>query len=145
MANESADRRSKIHPDSETHGWRSVFLGRLLKFVYANQGVGRFTELGIPFPHFTVAASRAARVVGPVFRGRNHGEGEPSRGGRPVPAVAAVEMATKLRGVDGRAHGDFGVAVGLAKITSFSSRACFPNCRGGGCVLREQGSGGSVF
>jgi putative oxidoreductase len=25
----------------------------LLKFVYANQGVGRFTKLGIPFPHFT--------------------------------------------------------------------------------------------
>jgi putative oxidoreductase len=27
----------------------------LLKFVYANQGVGRFTKLGIPFPHFTAA------------------------------------------------------------------------------------------
>jgi len=25
----------------------------LLKFVYTNQGVGRFTKLGIPFPHFT--------------------------------------------------------------------------------------------
>jgi hypothetical protein len=25
----------------------------LLKFVYANQGVGRFTKLGMPFPHFT--------------------------------------------------------------------------------------------
>jgi putative oxidoreductase len=25
----------------------------LLKFVYVNQGVGRFTKLGIPFPHFT--------------------------------------------------------------------------------------------
>jgi len=25
----------------------------LLKFVYANQGVGRFTKLGIPFPHIT--------------------------------------------------------------------------------------------
>jgi putative oxidoreductase len=27
----------------------------LLKFVYSNQGVGRFTKLGIPFPHFTAA------------------------------------------------------------------------------------------
>jgi len=27
----------------------------LLKVVYANQGVGRFTKLGIPFPHFTAA------------------------------------------------------------------------------------------
>jgi len=25
----------------------------ILKFVYANQGVGRFTKLGMPFPHFT--------------------------------------------------------------------------------------------
>jgi putative oxidoreductase len=25
----------------------------LLKFVYTNQGVGRFTKIGIPFPHFT--------------------------------------------------------------------------------------------
>ena len=27
----------------------------LLKFAYVNQGVGRFTKLGIPFPHFTAA------------------------------------------------------------------------------------------
>src|ERR1043166_8123499 len=27
----------------------------LLKFVYVNQGVGRFTKLGIPFPNFTAA------------------------------------------------------------------------------------------
>src|SRR5271154_2251536 len=27
----------------------------MLKFVYVNQGVGRFTKLGIPFPHFTAA------------------------------------------------------------------------------------------
>ena len=27
----------------------------LLKFVYTNQGVGRFTKLGIPFPHFMAA------------------------------------------------------------------------------------------
>src|SRR5437762_1173573 len=27
----------------------------ILKFVYANQGVGRFTKLGMPFPHFTAS------------------------------------------------------------------------------------------
>jgi putative oxidoreductase len=47
-----------------TDGPRSILLLRLmaggvffweglLKFVYVNQGVGRFTKLGIPFPHFT--------------------------------------------------------------------------------------------
>ena len=31
-----------------------VFLWEgVLKFVYVNQGVGRFTKLGMPFPHFT--------------------------------------------------------------------------------------------
>jgi putative oxidoreductase len=31
-----------------------VFLWEgILKFVYANQGVGRFTKLGMPLPHFT--------------------------------------------------------------------------------------------
>jgi uncharacterized membrane protein YphA (DoxX/SURF4 family) len=31
-----------------------VFLWEgILKFVYVNQGLGRFTKLGIPFPHFT--------------------------------------------------------------------------------------------
>src|SRR6266581_1279773 len=47
-----------------TNGPASVLLLRLmaggvflwegiLKFVYVNQGVGRFTKLGMPFPHFT--------------------------------------------------------------------------------------------
>jgi uncharacterized membrane protein YphA (DoxX/SURF4 family) len=31
-----------------------VFLWEgILKFVYVNQGIGRFTKLGMPFPHFT--------------------------------------------------------------------------------------------
>src|SRR5262249_13918385 len=31
-----------------------VFLWEgVLKFVYTNQGIGRFTKLGMPFPHFT--------------------------------------------------------------------------------------------
>jgi uncharacterized membrane protein YphA (DoxX/SURF4 family) len=34
----------------------SVFLWEgILKFVYANQGVGRFTKLGFPFPDFTAS------------------------------------------------------------------------------------------
>ena len=36
----------------------------LLKFVYANQGVGRFTKLGIPFPHFTATSIGGLEIVG---------------------------------------------------------------------------------
>jgi putative oxidoreductase len=36
----------------------------LLKFVYANQGVGRFTKLGLPFPHFTAAFVGYLEIVG---------------------------------------------------------------------------------
>jgi uncharacterized membrane protein YphA (DoxX/SURF4 family) len=36
----------------------------LLKFVYANQGVGRFTKLGIPFPHFTATFIGSLEIVG---------------------------------------------------------------------------------
>jgi len=36
----------------------------LLKFVYANQGVGRFTKLGIPFPHFTATCVGGLEIVG---------------------------------------------------------------------------------
>jgi len=36
----------------------------LLKFVYANQGVGRFTKLGIPFPHFTAPFIGGLEIVG---------------------------------------------------------------------------------
>jgi uncharacterized membrane protein YphA (DoxX/SURF4 family) len=36
----------------------------LLKFVYANQGVGRFTKLGIPFPHFTPTFIGGLEIVG---------------------------------------------------------------------------------
>jgi putative oxidoreductase len=50
------------HPPTE--GPRSILFLRvmaggvffwegILKFVYANQGIGRFTKLGMPFPHFT--------------------------------------------------------------------------------------------
>jgi uncharacterized membrane protein YphA (DoxX/SURF4 family) len=36
----------------------------LLKFVYTNQGVGRFTRLGIPFPHETAAFVACLEIVG---------------------------------------------------------------------------------
>jgi len=36
----------------------------LLKFVYVNQGVGRFTKLGIPFPHFTANFIGGLEIVG---------------------------------------------------------------------------------
>ena len=36
----------------------------LLKFVYANQGVGRFTKLGIPFPQQTATFVGCLEIVG---------------------------------------------------------------------------------
>jgi uncharacterized membrane protein YphA (DoxX/SURF4 family) len=42
-----------------------VFLWEgLLKFVYANLGVGRFTKLGIPFPHFTATFIGGLEIFG---------------------------------------------------------------------------------
>jgi putative oxidoreductase len=59
----------------QTDGPKSTLLLRLmaggvffwegiLKFVYVNQGVGRFTKLGIPFPHFTAAFVGYLEIVG---------------------------------------------------------------------------------
>src|SRR6516162_1160808 len=36
----------------------------LLKFVYVNQGVGRFAKLGMPFPHFTATSIACLEIVG---------------------------------------------------------------------------------
>ena len=36
----------------------------ILKFVYANQGVGRFTKLGFPLPHLTASLVGAWEIVG---------------------------------------------------------------------------------
>jgi hypothetical protein len=36
----------------------------ILKFVYANQGVGRFTKLGFPAPHFTATADGWFEIIG---------------------------------------------------------------------------------
>ena len=43
----------------------SVFLWEgILKFVYVNQGVGRFTKLGMPFPAVTASFVGALEIVG---------------------------------------------------------------------------------
>lgn len=36
----------------------------LLKFIYSNQGVGRFTKLGFPFPELTADMVGALEIVG---------------------------------------------------------------------------------
>jgi uncharacterized membrane protein YphA (DoxX/SURF4 family) len=42
-----------------------VFLWEgILKFVYANQGIGRFTKLGMPLPHFTADWVACLEIVG---------------------------------------------------------------------------------
>ena len=62
-----------IHPPTE--GARSFLLLRLmaggvffweglLKFAYTNQGVGRFTKLGIPYPHETAIFIACLEIVG---------------------------------------------------------------------------------
>src|SRR5262245_25003615 len=46
----------------------SVFLWEgMLKFVYANQGVGRFTKLGFPFPEATATFVGSLEIVGGVL------------------------------------------------------------------------------
>jgi putative oxidoreductase len=39
----------------------------LLKFIYLNQGVGRFTKLGFPAPHFTATADGWFEIIGGVL------------------------------------------------------------------------------
>ena len=61
-----------------TEGPKSTLLLRLMaggvffweglsKFVYVSQGVGRFTKLGIPFPHFTAAFIGYLEIVGGLW------------------------------------------------------------------------------
>ena len=40
------------------------FMEGILKFVYVNQGVGRFTKLGFPFPEMTAHFVGAAEIIG---------------------------------------------------------------------------------
>jgi putative oxidoreductase len=45
-----------------------VFLSEgILKFVYTNQGVGRFTKLGLPMPELTAAFIGSLEIVGGVL------------------------------------------------------------------------------
>ena len=45
-----------------------VFLWEgILKFVYTNQGVGRFTKIGIPFPQATAAFVGVLEIVGGIL------------------------------------------------------------------------------
>jgi uncharacterized membrane protein YphA (DoxX/SURF4 family) len=45
-----------------------VFLWEgILKFVYKNQGVGRFTKIGIPAPHITAAFVGGLEIVGGIL------------------------------------------------------------------------------
>src|SRR4030095_14230539 len=39
----------------------------ILKFVYPNQGIGRFTTLGSPVPHFTVTAYGCLEIMGGIL------------------------------------------------------------------------------
>src|SRR6266550_6603475 len=46
----------------------TVFLWEgIMKFVFANQGVGRFTKLGFPAPHFTATADGWFEIVGGIL------------------------------------------------------------------------------
>ena len=43
----------------------TVFLWEgVMKFVFPNQGVGRFTKLGFPAPHFTATAAAWLEIIG---------------------------------------------------------------------------------
>lgn len=45
-----------------------VFLSEgILKFVYRNQGVGRFTKLGFPYPHVTASFIGGLEIVGGIL------------------------------------------------------------------------------
>ena len=46
----------------------TVFLWEgIMKFVFANQGVGRFTKLGFPAPHFTATADAWFEIIGGIL------------------------------------------------------------------------------
>jgi uncharacterized membrane protein YphA (DoxX/SURF4 family) len=46
----------------------AVFVSEgIMKFVFPNQGVGRFTKLGFPFPHLTASLIGAWEIVGGVL------------------------------------------------------------------------------
>jgi DoxX len=64
MAYKTACRWPAIGALAPPDGRRRVLLGGSAKFVYANQGVGRFTKLGMPFPAFTADFVGCLEIVG---------------------------------------------------------------------------------
>src|SRR3569623_1034922 len=44
-----------------------IFWEGFLKFVYTNQGVGRFTKLGFPFPELTANFVATTEIIGGLF------------------------------------------------------------------------------
>ena len=67
MAAQPAHHRASRDPPRATHDRGRVPVGRDLKFVYANQGVGRFTKLGFPLPLFTASFVGGFEIVGGVL------------------------------------------------------------------------------
>ena len=64
--------------DTPTDGYKEIIIIRLmaggvflsegiLKFVYTNQGVGRFNKLGFPFPEITAHTVASLEIVGGLF------------------------------------------------------------------------------
>jgi uncharacterized membrane protein YphA (DoxX/SURF4 family) len=64
LAYKTACRWSAIGALAPPNSWRRVLLGGTAKFVYVNQGVGRFTKLGMPFPAFTADFVGCLEIVG---------------------------------------------------------------------------------
>jgi hypothetical protein len=65
LARQSSRKRSSVHTHSPPDGGGGVFFWEgILKFVYTNQGVGRFAKLGIPFPHETAFFVACLELVG---------------------------------------------------------------------------------
>ena len=50
-----------------SHGRERLSPEGILKFVYTNQGVGRFTKLGIPFPCSAAFFVAVLQIVGVLF------------------------------------------------------------------------------
>lgn len=52
-----------IAASRQSDGWGVFLWEGILKFVYANQGIGRFTKLGMPLPHFTAEYAQLLTAV----------------------------------------------------------------------------------
>jgi len=99
-----------------------VFLSEgILKFVYTNQGVGRFTKLGIPFPHETATFIGSLEIVGGILLIVGRREGEEEARSTPEPARAVIGASLTLLSVAGLASLAGGSPRFGASTTSLSS------------------------